>query len=54
MGRHVTEMIQDWIINASEKRWDEESEEKPEADICLVEVGGTVGDLESGDYFEAI
>jgi CTP synthase (UTP-ammonia lyase) len=24
------------------------------ADVCLVEVGGTVGDLESGAYFEAI
>lgn len=24
------------------------------ADICLIEVGGTVGDLESGVYFEAI
>lgn len=29
-------------------------EDEKEADICLIEVGGTVGDLESGAYFEAI
>ena len=57
MVPHVTNMIKHWIKKTSEKTWhqdEEKKEEQKQADICLVEVGGTVGDLESGVYFEAI
>jgi len=52
----VTDCIIDWIEKTSKIPINDGSEESKgeEADICLVEIGGTVGDLESGVYFEAI
>lgn len=48
---HITNAIMDWIGMTSEIS----VHRSPTlADICLVEVGGTVGDLESGAYYEAI
>lgn len=48
---HVTNAIMDWIKSASLIPTCKDGQV---ADICLVEVGGTVGDLESGAYYEAI
>ncbi len=31
-----------------------QKDSKDVADICLIEIGGTVGDLESGCYYEAV
>ncbi|MEA3190497.1 MAG: synthase [Thermoplasmata archaeon] len=42
---HVTNEIRDWIKRVAKKSG---------ADICLVEVGGTVGDIESAPFLEAI
>ena len=42
---HITDEIKKWIRDVAEKR---------NADICLVEVGGTVGDIESMPFLEAI
>ncbi len=42
---HVTNEIRDWILRVAKKA---------EADVCLVEVGGTVGDIESAPFLEAI
>ena len=50
---HVTNAIMDWIQMTSEVSVDQ-SQKRTLADICLVEVGGTVGDLESGAYYEAL
>jgi CTP synthase len=50
---HITNAIMDWISAASEVPVII-SEPQTLADVCLVEVGGTVGDLESGAYYEAI
>jgi CTP synthase len=42
---HVTNEIRDWILRVGDKSG---------ADVCLVEVGGTVGDIESAPFLEAI
>ncbi len=42
---HITDEIKRWIRDVAENR---------NADICLVEVGGTVGDIESMPFLEAI
>jgi CTP synthase len=52
MVPHVTNEIKEMIIKASKIPTEEGCNE--EADICLVEIGGTVGDLESSLYYEAI
>jgi CTP synthase len=42
---HITNEIREWIKRVATKSG---------ADICLVEVGGTVGDIESAPFLEAI
>lgn len=42
---HVTDEIKRWIRNVAEKSG---------AEICLIEIGGTVGDIESMPFLEAI
>ncbi|KAH9249531.1 CTP synthase [Batrachochytrium salamandrivorans] len=42
---HVTDAIQDWLQRVAQT---------DEADVCLVEVGGTVGDIESSIFLEAL
>ena len=55
---HITNEIQDWIeevakIPVSEKDCHLPTEQRKVADVCLIEVGGTVGDIESAVFFEA-
>ena len=47
---HITDQIKACIRQAAE----EEFSDGTKADICLVEVGGTVGDIESMPFLEAI
>ncbi|MEA2034107.1 MAG: CTP synthase (glutamine hydrolyzing) [Euryarchaeota archaeon] len=47
---HITNQIQEYIKNAAENSL----ENGKNADICLVEVGGTVGDIESMPFLEAV
>jgi CTP synthase len=47
---HITDQIKTCIRQAAEEEFPEGSK----ADICLVEVGGTVGDIESMPFLEAI
>ena len=47
---HITDQIKTCIRQAAE----EEFPDGKKADICLVEVGGTVGDIESMPFLEAI
>ncbi|HEX9816486.1 MAG TPA: CTP synthase (glutamine hydrolyzing), partial [Candidatus Thermoplasmatota archaeon] len=42
---HVTNVIKDWVVRVAEAST---------ADVCLVEVGGTVGDIESMPFLEAM
>ncbi|KAJ3833905.1 CTP synthase N-terminus-domain-containing protein [Lentinula raphanica] len=48
---HITNEIQDWIERVSKIPVDETGEEP---DICIVELGGTVGDIESAPFVEAM
>jgi len=47
---HITDQIKTCIRHAAE----EELDNKTHADVCLVEVGGTVGDIESMPFLEAV
>lgn len=48
---HVTNAIQDWIERVSKVPVDDTGEEP---DVCIVELGGTVGDIESAPFIEAM
>jgi CTP synthase len=49
---HVTDKIKEMILCASSRIVEKDS--NLPAEVCLVEVGGTVGDLESSMFYEAI
>lgn len=51
MVPHVTDAIQDWIADIARRPVDS-SGLRP--DVCLIEVGGTVGDIETAVYMEAL
>ena len=48
---HITDAVQDWIVDVAQRSADG-SEETP--DVCIIELGGTVGDIESAPYLEAL
>mmetsp|Transcript_25701 Transcript_25701/g.39824 ORF Transcript_25701/g.39824 Transcript_25701/m.39824 type:complete len:220 (-) Transcript_25701:1504-2163(-) len=48
---HITNEIQDWIERVAAIPVDSSGEQ---ADVCLIEVGGTVGDIESMVFLEAL
>ena len=47
---HVTDAVQDWIEEVAHYSAEDESP----ADACIIELGGTVGDIESAPYIEAL
>ncbi|CAH3018310.1 unnamed protein product, partial [Porites evermanni] len=46
---HITDAIQDWVTRVS----GEPVEKDTNADVCIIELGGTVGDIEGMPYIEA-
>lgn len=48
---HITDAVQDWIEEVAHRPADGE-EGTPDA--CVIELGGTVGDIESAPYIEAL
>jgi hypothetical protein len=48
---HITDAIQDWIEKVSRIPVDDSGEEP---DVCIIELGGTVGDIESMPFIEAM
>ncbi|KAG5635139.1 CTP synthase ura7 [Sphagnurus paluster] len=48
---HITNAIQDWIERVAKIPVDESGEEP---DVCIIELGGTVGDIESAPFVEAM
>ncbi|RPA87843.1 CTP synthase [Ascobolus immersus RN42] len=48
---HLTNEIQDWIERVARIPVDDTNEE---ADVCIIELGGTVGDIESAPFIEAL
>jgi CTP synthase len=49
---HITNSIQEWIERMSKNPVDEVTGKVP--DFCIVELGGTVGDIESAPFVEAM
>jgi CTP synthase len=48
---HITNAIQDWIERVAKIPVDDTHEEP---DVCIIELGGTVGDIESAPFIEAM
>ncbi|CAL3970689.1 unnamed protein product [Diplocarpon coronariae] len=48
---HLTDAIQDWIERVARIPVDDTNEQP---DVCIVELGGTVGDIESAPFIEAM
>ena len=48
---HLTNAIQDWIERVAKISVDDTNEEP---DVCIIELGGTVGDIESAPFVEAM
>ena len=48
---HITDAIQDWIERVSKIPVDDTNEQP---DVCIIELGGTVGDIESAPFVEAM
>lgn len=53
---HITNEIQDWIVRAANTSIGEKdnNNDGDTADICIIELGGTIGDIESQPFVEAI
>ncbi|CAF2980985.1 unnamed protein product [Rotaria socialis] len=47
---HITDAIQEWVERVARISVDED---KSEPDICIIELGGTIGDIESMSFVEA-
>jgi CTP synthase len=48
---HITDAVQDWIEDVAKQPADGSLEEP---DVCVIELGGTVGDIESAPFVEAL
>ena len=48
---HLTDAVQDWIERVARIPVDDTNETP---DVCIIELGGTVGDIESGPFIEAM
>ncbi|KAF9900364.1 CTP synthase ura7 [Lobosporangium transversale] len=48
---HITDAIQDWVERVATIPVDDTGEEP---DVCIIELGGTVGDIESAPFVEAM
>ncbi|KAK2398578.1 CTP synthase [Trifolium repens] len=48
---HVTDAIEEWIERVAQVPVD--GKEGP-ADVCVIELGGTIGDIESMPFIEAL
>jgi CTP synthase len=48
---HITDAVQDWIEDVAHRSSDGTG---TVPDVCIIELGGTVGDIESAPYLEAL
>lgn len=48
---HITNATQDWIQRVASVPVDDSKEEP---DVCIIELGGTVGDIESAPFIESM
>lgn len=49
---HITDEIINWILNVSKQSVNKNNNKKP--DVCIIELGGTIGDIESMPFVEAL
>ncbi|XP_040574016.1 CTP synthase 1 [Lepeophtheirus salmonis] len=49
---HVTDAIQEWITKVAKISVDPECKDEPE--VCIIELGGTIGDIEGMPFIEAL
>lgn len=47
---HVTNAIQEWVVRVAKVPVDDSAQEP---DVCIIELGGTIGDIESMPFLEA-
>jgi CTP synthase (UTP-ammonia lyase) len=48
---HLVQSFQEWVSNVARVPVDETGRQP---DVCIIELGGTVGDIESGPFTEAL
>lgn len=48
---HITDAIQNWVLRVSHAPFDSTG---VKADVCIIELGGTIGDIESAPFIEAL
>ena len=51
MVPHLTDAVQEWVEEVARKPTDPSGEEP---DVCIIELGGTVGDIENMPFIEAL
>ncbi|KAJ2513138.1 CTP synthase ura7 [Coemansia sp. RSA 2049] len=51
---HITNAIQDWVERVGGVATSSDHSSGREPDVCIVELGGTVGDIESAPFIEAM
>lgn len=51
---HITDSIQDWIERVAQEPVEDANGVKGRPDACVIEMGGTVGDIESAPFIEAL
>ena len=51
---HITDAIQDWIERVAVLPIDNKKDSSKRPDVCVIELGGTVGDIESAPFVEAL
>lgn len=47
---HITDAIQDWVENVAKIPV---TEDEKEPEVCIIELGGTIGDIEGMPFVEA-
>lgn len=55
MVPHVTDAIQEWVekVARTPVTHDDESDNQVQPEVCIVELGGTIGDIEGMAFVEA-
>uniref|UniRef100_A0A6M2DSW7 CTP synthase n=1 Tax=Xenopsylla cheopis TaxID=163159 RepID=A0A6M2DSW7_XENCH len=48
---HITDAIQEWVERVANQPVNKKEDEKPE--VCIIELGGTIGDIEGMPFVEA-
>lgn len=50
---HITDAIQEWVARVASEPVTQEDDEVSRPEVCIVELGGTIGDIEGMPFVEA-